>query len=321
MRINAVSTRFLATRYLMRHQWTYRCCISNSSFQPPDAPPPFHGVSVFPNIDLHLATTKTINQDPNSVSFITGSSRGIGLELCRQLLTETPASTVLAGCRAVSPALQKLHEQFPRRLQPITNLHLEDSESIKTTVHHIRQRHDRLDQLWNVAALLGDTKSTPGPERTLQQLDPGWLLQSFQVNAVAPLLLSKELLPLLQASGFDRYQTPIVVNISARVGSIADNHSQGGWYSYRMSKAALNQAVRTLAIELNRKAKNAPVHTIALHPGTTETDLSRPFSRNVAAGRLFPVAFSVQQLRKVVDLVAAEHSGGFYDWSGQALPF
>ena len=91
----------------------------------------------------------------------------------------------------------------------------------------------------------------------------------------------------------------------------------GGWYSYRISKAALNQATRTMALELGRQS----VSCIALHPGTTDTDLSKPFQANVKKESLFPVEFTVNQLLSVMDCVHSEHSGGLYDWAGKSISF
>jgi len=108
----------------------------------------------------------------------------------------------------------------------------------------------------------------------------------------------------------------VIANVSARVGSISDNQL-GGWYSYRISKAALNQATRTMALELRRQ----DIWVVALHPGTTDTDLSKPFQKNVKEGRLFPVQFTAGRLLDVVDSMGYENSGGFYDWAGVALPF
>ncbi|VEU34968.1 unnamed protein product [Pseudo-nitzschia multistriata] len=84
-----------------------------------------------------------------------------------------------------------------------------------------------------------------------------------------------------------------------------------------MSKSALNQATRTLANELKRKS----VWCIALHPGTTDTDLSKPFQKNVQKDRLFPVEFTVDSLMNVIDSMEEHNSGGLYDWAGKAIPF
>merc|ERR1712157_345820 len=139
---------------------------------------------------------------------------------------------------------------------------------------------------------MGLHESSSGrPERSLSQIDRDWMQKSFEVNVVGPLLLSKSLAPIMRRNS-------IVVNLSARVGSISDNQL-GGWYSYRASKAALNQVTKTMSVELKRKG----VWTVALHPGTTDTDLSKPFQKNVQPGRLFPVSFTANRLLDVIDCV------------------
>ena len=129
-------------------------------------------------------------------------------------------------------------------------------------------------------------------------------------------MFTQQLAPLLTHTRSAGRPQAVVANLSARVGSISDN-GLGGWYSYRMSKTALNQATRTMALEFRRKG----VWCVSLHPGTTQTDLSAPFAKNVKEGRLFPVDFTVSQLLQVIDSLTEENSGGFYDWAGQSLSF
>ena len=203
--------------------------------------------------------------------------------------------------------------------------------SIENAGKIIREKYNRVDLLLNVAGILGDGVTTPGPERALSKMDRSWLETTMAVNVIGPVMLTKELLPLLtqqQRRGRPKPDevvtdaaTPvrpnaIVANLSARVGSITDN-GLGGWYSYRMSKTALNQATRTMALEFKRNL----VWTVALHPGTTNTDLSKPFHKNVKDGSLFPVDFTVTQLLYLIDSLQEENSGGFYDWSGKAISF
>lgn len=170
------------------------------------------------------------------------------------------------------------------------------------------------------------------------------MTKTFAVNYIGPVFLSQALAPMMRSKQGrsvrrrqsksdesdnsnnkndtdntdqeDKRATPIIANLSARVGSISDN-GLGGWISYRSSKAALNQATRTMALELKRQG----TWTISLHPGTTNTDLSKPFQKNVKEGRLFPVEFTVDQLLRVIENMDERHSGGFYDWSGTALPY
>jgi NAD(P)-dependent dehydrogenase (short-subunit alcohol dehydrogenase family) len=205
----------------------------------------------------------------------------------------------------------------------IVRLDVEDQASIEQAGADIRDKFDRVDLLLNVAVILGDAKNTPGPERSLAKMDREWLEKSLAVNLIGPVMFSKELSPLImqrrgrKADGDNLSRpTAVIANLSARVGSISDN-GLGGWYSYRMSKAALNQATRTMALELKRNS----AWTVALHPGTTNTGLSEPFQGNVKEGSLFPVDFTVTQLLNIIDSMQEENSGGFYDWSGQALSF
>lgn len=104
----------------------------------------------------------------------------------------------------------------------------------------------RLDLLFNVAGILGDGKNTPGPERSLRAMDREWLRQTLEVNAVGPMMLAAKLAPLLESpakrgQGETARPPSVVVNFSARVGSIGDN-SLGGWHSYRMSKVSSKRA-------------------------------------------------------------------------------
>lgn len=209
----------------------------------------------------------------------------------------------------------------------IVKLDVEDVESIKAAGKEIKEEYTRVDMLLNVAGILGDGKNTPGPERKLESIDYDWLQKTFSVNVFGPVMFTQQLTSLMaqsrrggkKAKTIDSQKTrprAVVANLSARVGSISDN-GLGGWYSYRMSKSALNQATRTMSHELKRQS----IWCIALHPGTTDTDLSKPFQGNVQKGRLFPVDFTVDQLLQVIDSMEEENSGGLYDWAGKAIPF
>ena len=151
------------------------------------------------------------------------------------------------------------------------------------------------------------------PEKTYRALDPEHLARSFRINAIGPSLVAKHLFPLMPKNG-----KSIFAVLSARVGSIEDNRL-GGWYGYRASKAALNQLVRTLAIELGRTRPEAVC--VALHPGTVDTDLSHPFQAGVEAGKLFTPHYAAERLLAVVDTLTAAQSGQLIAWDGQRIPF
>lgn len=151
------------------------------------------------------------------------------------------------------------------------------------------------------------------PERDWRQLDAAWMAENFAVNAILPALIAKHALPRLRRDG-----KALFAALSARVGSIGDNRL-GGWHSYRASKAALHQIVRTLAIELRRK--NPAAIAVALHPGTVDSGLSKPFQRNVKPGQLFTPAQSAGHLWDVMERLTAADSGDAFDWRGDRIPF
>jgi NAD(P)-dependent dehydrogenase (short-subunit alcohol dehydrogenase family) len=201
----------------------------------------------------------------------------------------------------------------------IQKLDLEDPSSIENLAESIRSSHNRVDVLYNVAGILGDGgATTPGPERSLRSMNREWALKSFNVNYMGPMFLSQACAPMMKKKKNEDHgeSKSVIACVSARVGSISDN-GLGGWISYRSSKAALNQGIRTIAHELKRQGTLA----ITLHPGTTDTDLSKPFQKNVKEDRLFPVEFTSGRLLDAIDCMEEMHTGGFYDWSGKALPF
>jgi NAD(P)-dependent dehydrogenase (short-subunit alcohol dehydrogenase family) len=133
----------------------------------------------------------------------------------------------------------------------------------------------------------------------------------FAVNAIGPALVAKHTLPLIP-----REDRAIFAALSARVGSISDNRL-GGWYGYRASKAALNQLIRTLSIELARKRKQAIC--VGLHPGTVDSELSRPFQGAVADGQLSPSDLAAWRLMSVIDQLKPGDSGRLIAWDGTTV--
>lgn len=151
------------------------------------------------------------------------------------------------------------------------------------------------------------------PEKRLADVNAEQLQHSYYVNAVLPILLLQQLLPQLPQ------KSPCVwAQLSAKVGSISDNYL-GGWYSYRASKAGLNMLLKTAAVELKRTHKQLCI--AAIHPGTTDTELSKPFQQRLPADRLFTAELSAQRIAAVIDGLSAEDSGGFWHWDGSALAY
>jgi NAD(P)-dependent dehydrogenase (short-subunit alcohol dehydrogenase family) len=147
-----------------------------------------------------------------------------------------------------------------------------------------------------------------GPEKTIDAIDPGAMAAQFALNATGPALILKHFHRALAPEG--RFAT-----LSARVGSIGDNRL-GGWIAYRAAKAALNQVVRTAAIEIARRRPGAVV--VALHPGTVRTGLTAKYAgrhRTVEPGE------AAANLLAVLDGLGPQDSGGFFAWDGTRIPW
>ena len=226
------------------------------------------------------------------LALVIGASGGIGEALLTRLQPDARFARVLGLSRQSQPALD-----------------LQGEASIAQAAAHVAGLGVPLRLLIDATGLLHG----PGlqPEKSWQQLDPVMMAQAFAINAIGPALLMKHFLPLLPREGRSVFAT-----LSAKVGSIGDNQL-GGWYSYRASKAALNQLVRTAAIELRRRQPQALC--VALHPGTVATALSAPFAKtglqvqspDHAAARLLGVIGGLQ----------AADSGGFFNHDGSVLPW
>jgi NAD(P)-dependent dehydrogenase (short-subunit alcohol dehydrogenase family) len=149
-----------------------------------------------------------------------------------------------------------------------------------------------------------------GPEKTLRALEAGQLAAQFALNAAGPALVLKHALRLMPREG-----RSVFAALSARVGSIGDN-ALGGWYSYRASKAALNQLIHTAAIEVGRTHPQAIC--VTLHPGTVDTGFGAEFHKGRET--VTPGAAAANLLR-VIDGLTGADSGGFFDWQGKAVPW
>ena len=149
-----------------------------------------------------------------------------------------------------------------------------------------------------------------GPEKSLRAVSAEALLESYRVNAVLPALIVQAML-----SRMPRDRRAVLAVLSARVGSIGDN-KLGGWHAYRASKAALNQLLRTIAVEARRTHPRAVI--AALHPGTVATGLTAPF---VGGREVMTPAQSAARLLEVVGGLEPADSGGFFAWDGTAIPW
>jgi NAD(P)-dependent dehydrogenase (short-subunit alcohol dehydrogenase family) len=246
----------------------------------------------------------------DGTSFVQGASRGIGFELVAQLLRNRSAGRVIATCRRPADAaeLQALKSEYPERLRLI-ELDVQKESSIAAAAEAVAGETKELQLILNVAGVLHGAGFSP--EKKLGHVQPESLRHAFEVNAFGPLLVAKHF------HGFLRHGRPSVfASLSARVGSISDNRL-GGWYAYRGSKAAQNMFTKNISIELARVAPDAIV--VGLHPGTVDTDLSKPFQRNLPEKQLLPAGKSVAALLQVIESRTLEDSGKIFDFRGNEI--
>ena len=229
--------------------------------------------------------------DGRSLAVVVGSGGGVGAAVVAALREAGDYDEVLALGRRGSPALDLL-----------------DEASIAAAAAAVRAR--------GVPTLVFDATgflhgAGMEPEKSWRELDPAHLAHAFAINAIGPALLMKHFLPLLP-----RARRAVFATLSARVGSIGDNRL-GGWYAYRASKAALNQLVRTAAVELRRSRPQGIC--VALHPGTVDTGLSAPFAKSGL--QVQAPAEAAARLIAVIDRLGPGDSGEFFDHRGEHVPW
>ena len=201
--------------------------------------------------------------------------------------------------------------EWPGRVRPLA-CDVTCQEQTRALASRVKQEHGgkKLDLLLNVAGVLHDVKGSGYmPERSLASIDASDMSRVLAVNAIGPVLLTQALAPQLSRGG-------VVANLSARVGSISDNRL-GGWWAYRMSKAALNMATVNMALELRRR----DVYAVALHPGTTDTGLSEPFQANVKPEKLFTPDYSASAMLDVLEKLTPDDTGSFFAYDGSRIEF
>lgn len=232
---------------------------------------------------------------------IIGASGGIGGALARAIAASGRYSTV-HGISRSSRADEKV---IRFHVADIT-----DEASVERAAANIGTA-EPIGLLIVASGVLHDTDIQP--EKALKMIDSTAMARLFAVNAIGPAIVAKYFVPLLPRQG-----RSIFAALSARVGSIEDNRL-GGWYSYRASKAALNQVIRTLAIELKRTRPEAIA--LALHPGTVATDLSKPFRSEETHAGLFSPDDAAANLLKVLDQAKQEQSGALLAWDSARIPY
>lgn len=239
----------------------------------------------------------------NFTAVITGAGGGIGRAMLEALLESPRLGCVIAVSR------QTPDHDDPR----LTHLALDvtTGQGLDALADHLAGTPVHL--VFNAIGTLHDEQRGIAPEKKLDELSFAALEHLYHINAATPAMLLQALTPSLKGK-----HPTIFASLSARVGSIGDN-GLGGWYAYRASKAAHNMLLKGASVELRRLNKQAIL--LSLHPGTTDTALSKPFQARVPEGKLFTPTFVAERLLEVMDARSPADSGSFWDWAGEPIPW
>ena len=188
---------------------------------------------------------------------------------------------------------------------------IENENSLKDLKFKLSKSDSNLRLVINATGRLHSEKLKP--EKRLQHINTDNLIESFSINTFAPILLAKTIEEFINKEFEFNF-----ASISARVGSITDNKT-GGWYSYRAAKAAQNQLLKSLSIEWARKYPKAII--TLLHPGTVNTNLSKPFHKFVPKDKLFSPKKASNYMIDVLLKQKPENSGRFFAWDGKEIPW
>ena len=228
---------------------------------------------------------------------ITGASRGIGLEFCRQYAA-AGGWRVLACCRepGKADALNKLAGRYPKLIQV---------HALDITNHAQIERLAQTLSAESIDLLINNAGVYPAADRTgFGHTDYAEWMAAFNINTMAPLKMVEAFVQQIARS-----QLKLVVTVTSQMGSIDDNGS-GGSYLYRSSKAAANMVVKSLAVDLKDKG----ITSVAFNPGWVKTDMGGP-------NAMIPVEQSVADMRKVIDGLTLADTGKFIGNDGVVIPW
>jgi len=270
---------------------------------------------------------------------VTPASRGIGRALARQLIQTAPASiSIVATTRGDKQQTRDslleeldLDQKSADRLD-IQKVDLLQESSISDLAGYCKERYQKSSNDKQNPSHLRLGFLIPGtlhPEKSPQQIDYENALDTLKLNLLAPMMLIKHFTPFLPKKAVELPAIDglpacaVLACMSARVGSITDN-GKGGWYSYRSSKAGVNQVVKSADIHVKTQSGNNAC-VLGLHPGTVKTDLSKEFWNSVAKEKLFTPEYSSEKLIGVVgnignDSNMDEFRGRCWDWKGEEVP-
>lgn len=231
---------------------------------------------------------------------IIGGSGGIGAALVKRYLASKSDAIIYATYRTHQPTTENIRVNWFK-------LDAASEQEVRSLAESIPS----LDVLINAAGILH--LASRKPEKSVNEFSSDFFNHNIHSNVVPTINLAKYF-----ANHLKSKQSTYFIAISARIGSIEDNKI-GGWISYRCSKAALNMAIKTISIEWKHKASNCCV--LAFHPGTTDTQLSKPFQKNVPSTKLFTPDYVAQCLLELLDTVERTDTGRFFSFDGTEIPW
>ena len=256
----------------------------------------------------NMAAVSAFSSWPFKSIFITGCNRGIGLEYVKQFLSlpDSP-EYIFATCRSLERAAELKSLSEGNKNLHVLEMDVNDFESFRQVVSEVdkKLKGRGLDLLLNNAGIMDRS--------TLDQVTAENMMKVYETNTVAPLMLTKAFLPLLRRSASQRDNKEsaktFIVNMSSGAGSIAGN-TWSTMYPYRPSKTALNMITKSLSIDLAGDG----IMAVALHPGWVQTDMG-------GQNATLTIKESVEGLVKVIGSLNESKTGGFFDYSGKALPW
>lgn len=238
----------------------------------------------------------------NKVGLVCGGNKGIGFSLANMLLSKECVAKLFVTYReSPSKILLSLKDEYDSKVT-LVQLEATNNQDYIKLASLISSHSLCLDFCINCIGVLSFAKKTP--ERQITDIEVENLVYSFRVNTLPSLLIAKHLKTLFRKS-----KSPMLSTLSAKVGSISDNKT-GGWYGYRLSKAALNMALKNLSIEWQRTNMKSLV--VAFHPGTTETKLSKPFIES--AKKKYQVHRPDQSAFNIISCLKKSKNGQFLSW-------
>ena len=230
-----------------------------------------------------------MNDPEKNIAIVFGASGSIGGNITLQLQNKN--FKVYDFSRNNNPTVDILNENY---LKDISNTFIKQNIKIKLFINAIGFLHDE----------------KYSPEKKIQDINFKYMKKSFEINTIPTALMIKYFVPLMAKD-----EKSIFATISAKVGSISDNFL-GGWYSYRASKAALNQIIKTASIE--QKRINKKLIIVSIHPGTVSSKLSKPF---IGKKEVQTPEESAKKIINLLENLTTQDSGLLLDYKNDIIPF